>query len=218
MSKYLPVTPEMTALAANYPAPEWMPQNLVTTFEFAREAHSKQFRKYTGDPYIVHPLDVVHRMLTGIKAVSCNAVIHARMMELMLPTLRACLLHDVVEDCEVSLSTIEKEFGFETAEAVFWVTDTLTSAQGNRGTRKRLEAARIAAAPLMYRCMKLCDLGSNTESIVENDPDFAVVYIKEKAHLLSLMGNTVNEDSEPAALVALFYHLMSKAVANTAVV
>lgn len=214
--KYLPVTPEMLALAANFPAPAWLPQALVPAFEFAREAHKNQFRKYTGDPYIVHPLDVVHRMIEGIKAVSCNAIIEARLTEQMLPTLKACLLHDVVEDCEVSLSTIEKEFGFEVAEAVFWVTDTLTSAQGNRATRKRLEAARIAAAPLKFRCLKLCDLGSNTESIVTHDPDFAGVYIKEKAFLLSIIGN-VNEESEAPALVALFFALMSKAVANTAV-
>lgn len=213
VEKYLPVTPEMKALAANYPVPEWMPMGMVAAFEFAREAHKNQFRKYTGDPYIVHPIDVLRRMVEGIHAVSYNPVIEARLMEKMRPTMMACLLHDTVEDCDVSLSTIEKEFGFDVAEAVFWVTDTLTSAQGNRGTRKRLEAARIAAAPLEFRCLKLCDLGSNTESIVACDPDFAVVYIKEKAHLLSIIGD--RDTGEETATVALFHYLMSKAVANT---
>lgn len=215
-SKLQPVTPEMLLAAANYPAPDWLPDYLDGTFVFAREAHKKQFRKYTGDPYIVHPLDVLHKMLTAIDAVSASSVAHVRLLQLMRPYLQACLLHDVVEDCEVSLSTIEKEFGFEVAEAVYWVTDTLTKAQGNRATRKRLEALRIAHAPLPSRCVKLCDIASNTGSIVENDPHFAVPYIKEKAYLLSIM-RKFNESEEERGVIALFHNLMGMAVANTAV-
>jgi (p)ppGpp synthase/HD superfamily hydrolase len=163
----------------------------------------------------VHPLDVLHRMLIGIKNVSANPVIEARLMQEFDAALKGCLLHDTVEDCEVSLTTIEREFGTATAETVFWVTDTLTSKQGNRGTRKRLEALRVGNAPIMARCMKLCDIASNTNSIVENDADFAVVYIKEKAFLLD---NMKRPESEGSAIAALFYNLLSVAVANTAVV
>lgn len=214
VEKYIPVTPEMKAWAEAYPKPRWLPEKLVPAFEFAREAHKNQFRKYTGEPYIIHPLDVVRRMIEGIYRVSTSANSHLKLTAEMEHVLVACLLHDVVEDCGVSLSTIEKEFGFEVAEAVYWVTDTLTSAQGNRGTRKRLEAARIAAAPLKYRCLKLCDMASNTQSIVACDPDFAVVYIKEKAFLLSII-TKFNEEQEGYALAALFYALMGQAVANT---
>jgi (p)ppGpp synthase/HD superfamily hydrolase len=211
-----PITKVDIATAANWPAPSWLPANLVGAYEFAREAHKNQRRKYTGEPYIVHPLDVLHRMLIGIKNVSANAVIEARLLQELLPVLKGCLLHDTVEDCDVSLTTIEREFGIETANIVFWVTDTLTSAQGNRGTRKRLEAMRIGHAPIGARCLKLCDIGSNTNSIVENDADFAVVYIHEKAFLLSNMDQPADFDGR--AMEALFYNLMSVALANTAVI
>jgi len=218
MSKYLTVTPEMLELAANYPCPKWLPEKLVPAFEFAREAHKNQFRKYTGDPYIVHPLDVLSRFLGAISECSANIITKAIVEAELFPVLQACLLHDTVEDCGVSLTTIEKEFGQATAEAVFWVTDTLTSAQGNRQTRKRLESLRLAAAPVRVRCLKLCDIISNTTSIVENDPDFAVVYIREKAHLLSLLSQNLLNPSEIPGMTSLFYNLLSKATANTSVI
>lgn len=215
-SKLLPVTPAMLEAAANFKAPEWLPKDLVSTFEFARNAHKTQFRKYTGDPYIVHPIDVLHRMIKAIEQVAQSDAKKAVFMEAMRPYMQACLLHDTVEDCGVSLTTIEKEFNDNVAEAVYWVTDTLTKEQGNRRTRKRLEALRIAHAPLAARCVKLCDIASNTESIVEFDPNFAVAYIHEKADLLKIMTH-IDEEAEFDFVIALFYNLMGKAAANTAV-
>ena len=214
-SKIGPITDVMLALAMNHPGPEWLPKELESTYVFARHEHRKQFRKYTREPYIVHPIDVLRRMLDGIEQVSANPLSATVLFQRMLPVLKGCLLHDTVEDCGTSFTTIEKEFGSETAEAVFWVTDTLTKAQGNRETRKRLESARIAAAPLSARCLKLCDIASNTASITEHDKDFAVPYLREKSHLLNLMKNV--PEGEDAGVVALFHYLMAKAVANTAV-
>ena len=172
-------------------------------FEVAVDAH-KEMRRKSGEPYIYHPIAV--------------AQICAEEIGLGTTSIVCALLHDTVEDCGVSLTTIEKEFGQATAEAVFWVTDTLTSAQGNRQTRKRLESLRLAAAPVRVRCLKLCDIISNTTSIVENDPDFAVVYIREKAHLLSLLSQNLLNPSEIPGMTSLFYNLLSKATANTSVI
>jgi (p)ppGpp synthase/HD superfamily hydrolase len=33
-----------------------------------------------------------------------------------LETIQTCLLHDVIEDCDVTQEEIEKEFGFEVAQ------------------------------------------------------------------------------------------------------
>ncbi|MDX1607789.1 MAG: bifunctional (p)ppGpp synthetase/guanosine-3',5'-bis(diphosphate) 3'-pyrophosphohydrolase [Candidatus Spechtbacterales bacterium] len=68
-------------------------------FDIAREAHGEQARE-SGEPYIVHPLDAA---LTLTK------------MEMDAQTIAAALLHDVVDDTDVTLEEIKKEFGEDIA-------------------------------------------------------------------------------------------------------
>jgi len=75
-------------------------------YEFAKKSHENQFRK-SGEPYIVHPIQVV-----GILAD----------LRMDPATLAAGFLHDVVEDTDVTLEDIEKEFGSEVAMLVDGVT------------------------------------------------------------------------------------------------
>ncbi len=71
-------------------------------YHYAERAHSEQKRK-SGDPYFIHPLSVTQILLE---------------MRLDSASLCAGLLHDVVEDTEVELETIEREFGSEIADLV----------------------------------------------------------------------------------------------------
>ena len=75
-------------------------------YRLAEKMHEGQFRK-TGEAYVEHPVAVA-----GI------------VYELGLDTtsIAAALLHDVVEDTDVTLEEIEKEFGKETAHLVDGVT------------------------------------------------------------------------------------------------
>ncbi|HHU91960.1 MAG TPA: bifunctional (p)ppGpp synthetase/guanosine-3',5'-bis(diphosphate) 3'-pyrophosphohydrolase [Halanaerobiaceae bacterium] len=75
-------------------------------YAYAEEAHRGQFR-YSGEPFIEHPLGV--------------AFILAE-LELDIISIAAALLHDVVEDTEVSSEAIRKEFGEEIAILVDGVT------------------------------------------------------------------------------------------------
>ncbi len=75
-------------------------------YEFSLKAHSGQLRE-SGESYIIHPLGVV--------------LILAE-LELDLVTIIAGLLHDVVEDTEVTLDDIRHEFGDEVAALVDGVT------------------------------------------------------------------------------------------------
>lgn len=87
--------------------PEANVELVKKAYDFAEKAHAGQFRK-SGEPYFTHPLTVA-----GILS---NLMLDA-------PTIAAGLLHDTVEDCEnVTLETIEREFGQEVALLVDGVT------------------------------------------------------------------------------------------------
>lgn len=168
--------------------PAWMDEmpHVFSALAFAQGAHTGQVRKYTGEAYINHPLEVCTILYDA--GVRCQ------------DTLAAALLHDVVEDCGVTFTEVGRQFGDATRNLVFWLTDVVTKAQGNRETRKALEAQKIGFAPLGAQLAKLADLISNTNSIVENDPDFAVVYLREKERTISAMAASVRKDPIGRAL------------------
>lgn len=141
-------------------------------FATAAHASAAQLRKYTNEPYIVHPTEVV-------KIVS--SVSHSKEM------LAAAWLHDVVEDTGVTIEVIRAEFGDEISELVGWLTDVSRPEQGNRATRKAIDRAHTAMAPADAQTIKLADIISNCTSIKEHDADFAKVYFEEKRLLLEVL-------------------------------
>src|SRR4029078_4695979 len=72
-------------------------------FEMSAEAH-KTMRRKSGEPYILHPLAVaricVEEIGLGVRSTICS------------------LLHDTVEDTDISLEDVEREFGSEIARIV----------------------------------------------------------------------------------------------------
>jgi (p)ppGpp synthase/HD superfamily hydrolase len=148
---------------------------------FATAAHAAvgQLRKYTGEPYIVHPIEVCNIVAT---------VSHTPQM------LAAGLLHDVVEDTQINNEVIYDQFGFEVARMVWWLTDVSKPEDGNREHRKRLDRQHIAGAPAEVQTVKLADIISNLQSIRAHDAEFARIYFQEK-HLMVeqclQMGNPV---------------------------
>ncbi|WP_228897774.1 HD domain-containing protein [Acidovorax sp. Leaf73] len=142
--------------------------------EFARRAHAKQVRKYTGNPYVDHLAEVA-----GIVA----TVQH----EFMVPPgvmLAVAWLHDCVEDQGVSLQEIDDRFGCTVAIGVSGLSDL---EEGNRAERKAASRARLADCTSWIQTIKCADLISNTSSIVMHDPKFAVTYLAEKRALLDVM-------------------------------
>ena len=160
--------------------------DLDEVLAFATEAHTGQLRKYTGDDYIVHPI-----------AVSELVKIHGGSLDQQA----AALLHDVVEDTDYTLADINANFGHDIATLVQWLTDTSKPEDGNRAIRKGIDADRLGRAPVEAQFVKVADLIDNTRSIVEFDPSFAKVYLKEKSILLSKM--TKVHDS---SLFTVAYH------------
>src|SRR5882757_7210349 len=76
---------------------------LRNAFEMAVDAH-KTMRRKSGEPYILHPLAVakicVEEIGLGVRSTICS------------------LLHDTVEDTDISLEDVEREFGQEIARIV----------------------------------------------------------------------------------------------------
>jgi (p)ppGpp synthase/HD superfamily hydrolase len=154
--------------------------------EFADQAHRSvgQTRKYTQEPYINHPVAVMNIL----DAHSSHSVSDAQRM--------AALLHDVVEDTKVTLEEIEQRFGGEVAQLVNWLTDVSKPGDGPRRVRKAMDLAHTAAAPVEAKNIKLCDLTHNARDITQHDPDFARVWLREKAALLEVLS-----DADPALLI-----------------
>ena len=75
---------------------------------FAKEAHKDQVRKTTGAPYIGHPFHVA-KILEDAGMPTAVVV--------------AGYLHDTVEDTDVTIEDIEREFGTEVKELVAYNTE-----------------------------------------------------------------------------------------------
>lgn len=145
---------------------------LDEVLKFATLAHIDQKRKYTGDPYIVHPIAVSEIVKT---------VEHTDEM------VAAALLHDVVEDTDVTIEQVEAKFGYKVAELVGWLTDVSKPEDGNRKTRKALDREHSAQAPAEAQTIKVADLIHNTDSIERHDPSFWKIYKQEKIALLDVL-------------------------------
>lgn len=152
---------------------------------FIKIKHANQVRKYTGEPYYLHPLEVSN--------------IVSRFDVLGFPV---ALCHDVLEDFEYTNCT-EEELkdqllicGYPNTEVnliieqVKELTNQFTSKthpQLNRAERKKLECKRLATISGTAQTVKYADILHNVTSIVQHDPKFAKVYLKEKLAAVEVM-------------------------------
>ena len=145
---------------------------IMQAYTYAILMHGEQKRKYTGAPYVTHCAEV-----------ACIVADAGGTTEMIC----AALLHDVIEDTDSTIEAVEYGFGAIIAEYVGWLTDVDKPEDGNRAIRKRLDREHIARAPAEAQTIKCADLISNMQSIVAHDPDFAKVYLREKALLLDVL-------------------------------
>jgi guanosine-3',5'-bis(diphosphate) 3'-pyrophosphohydrolase len=150
--------------------------------EFANAAHGDQKRRYSDDPYIVHPM----RVMT-----TCSAYTRE------ITVLCAAILHDVLEDTPVTrdeilsfLKTImDEEQAETTTRYVVELTDVFIRQNYpglNRRARKAREAERMAAVSPEAQTIKYADILDNTD-VTRDDPDFARTYLREASELLTKM-------------------------------
>ena len=115
----------VAALKANHPEAD---AGLVgRAFRFSVEAHEGQTRD-SGEPYVTPPLDV--------------AFILAHDLRLDATIVAAGLLHDVIEDTDVTLRDVEEEFGKPISDIVDGLTKIAKLPSGGSTQERQVESYR----------------------------------------------------------------------------
>lgn len=128
-------------------------QNIRKAYELALHAHRKQRRK-SGEPYILHPI-AVSKISAAEIGLGPTAIISA-------------LLHDVVEDTDVTLAEIREMFGSRIAKIV----DGLT----------KLDSAYNAESPQAENFKKVL-------STLVDDVRVALIKMADRLHNMRTLGS-----------------------------
>lgn len=142
---------------------------------FADQAHGDQVRKYAPERYISHPIRVME---------SCRRYTND------VTILSAALLHDVLEDTDVSedelrdflITLMDPKDAEKTLMLVKELTDVYVKSRFpklNRRQRKNKELERLEKSSPDSQLIKYADIIDNAMEIVEQDPDFAKTYLHE---------------------------------------
>ena len=118
---------------------------------FAKKSHKNQKRD-SGSPYIIHPLEVA--ILAYQNKLDSDSIVCA-------------LLHDVLEDCEVSESEIESKFGSQNLEIISGLTKIKKIGNENVNLDIKLFRKVLLASVKDVRILiiKLCDRVHNLRTI-----------------------------------------------------
>ena len=132
-------------------------QRLFTAFTYADSAHHGQLRK-SGEPYIIHPLAVAEIVAD---------------LGLDLDSVIAALLHDCLEDTEVTHDEVAKKFGATVADLVEGVTK-LTKMQYVSKEEEQMENLRkmfmAMAQDIRVILIKICDRLHNMRTMEYQTP------------------------------------------------
>ena len=133
----------------------WLDRAII----FAVNAHHDSERRGKGFPYIVHPLEAVEIVATITPD-----------QEL----LAAAALHDTIEDTNVTVDDLRREFGDRVADLVYAESDRFAegvSEEDSWHERKQAAITRLRNAPRDAKIVALGDKLSNMRAIAR---DYAV--------------------------------------------
>src|SRR3954467_4147251 len=159
-----------------------MTEKIERARKFAHAAHDAigQKRKYTQAPYWVHTDEVAKIVTEAIQDEDVICAAH---------------LHDVLEDVApldstFGASAIESDFGVKVLQYVQELTNEFNKEkcpEFSRADRKSSEKKRLASVSPNAQTVKLPDVLSNIADVVEQEPEFARIYLREKEELLALL-------------------------------
>ena len=182
---------------------DWKCDDLLEkAYAFANEKHIGQIRKYTNEPYIVHPCSVssiISTHMSNIEPLFAFSPLDVARIQAI------ALLHDTIEDTNTTYNEIEDEFGIYTRNIVYWLTNVSKPEMGYRAYRKKMDLQHILQAPVEAMCLKMADVIDNCKDIVQrelesNEPStFAKRYLKEKLTFLKAIWKEKKTRLEPYA-------------------
>ena len=146
-------------------------QFLDRAIEFAVHAHAGTERRGKGCPYIIHPLE---------------AMVIVSTMTSDQEILAAAVLHDVVEDTDITIDEIRKRFGDRVAQLVDSESDRKMEFTDWRA-RKEESLNRLSFASREEKIVALGDKLSNMRAIARDyttkgdDSFWEMFHVKEKA-------------------------------------
>lgn len=144
--------------------------NIKRARETATFWHTGQTRKYTGQPYIVHPARVAK--LIGENGGTEDQII-------------AAWLHDTLEDTNITKKEISDAFGSDVLRMVIGLTNPSKKSDGNRAARQEIDREHLDKQRNDVLQIRLCDIYDNIDSIERYDPVFAYeTYFPEKRLML----------------------------------
>ena len=144
---------------------------VVRASKFAIEHHKKQTRKVTGVQYAFHPATVA-------------SIVHAFKKSKHLDVLlAAALLHDVVEDCNIPIETIEQEFGSFVASIVKELTNDMTVLR--KVGKKQYMAYKMLTLTNYALVIKLAD---RLHNIIDGaEKSWKEKYLEETRHIIYVL-------------------------------
>ena len=140
--------------------------------QFAKLAHKGQQRKYSSEPYITHPLAVaklVNEYTDDPEVIS------------------AAILHDVVEDCDITLEQIESMFGSRVAKIVAGVTKITDGMDIQSSRKKHINNRHYASQCADCQLVKAMDSLHNLSQLHQADDAFRERFVREKKSLASML-------------------------------
>ncbi len=149
-----------------------LPEIALLAQGFAMCAHRNQPRKHENAPYIVHPIRVAH--IVAEYTDDANVI-------------AAAMMHDVLEDTDVTAEEMRRVFGDKITDLVLEVTDVSRPSDGMRKVRKEKDKEHLAKSSAGGATIKLADLIDNCVSIAAHDKGFAPVYLREAEELLQVL-------------------------------
>ncbi len=177
-----------------------MTPDIIGAARLAANAHQGQVRRYTGEPYILHPGRVTARLSY-----------HPLADEALLC---ASWCHDVLEDCDrFYAELLEIQIGAKAFRLVNELTNPSKQHPGlPRAERKALDRAHLAHVSRDARLIKLADRADNVRDLcrtVDQCRDFAKTYWDESWQLARVLIDVGTDDELETELISALDQLDS---------
>jgi (p)ppGpp synthase/HD superfamily hydrolase len=173
--------------------------DLEAAIIFATQSHSGQVRKGDGRLYIMHPMSVMAR-LYKYKGDSINIILLAI----------CAILHDVYEDCNITIEEITNRFGQDVSDIVLELSSdkVLITLIGKTEYLKE-KMRNISSYSLV---IKLCDRLDNVNDVARMSSEFITKSFTETLNILDYISVNRKLSNTHKAIIKDIYKIISTKV------